>query len=350
MLAVLPRSMPAMQTQSAPLPPAGSLDLSHLYQHCLFRSDAQVDSHDQVARELSDHDLRWRHGAVDTAMYKAGMRRMEMFVLRYGAEVEVRPRPFKDFALVHLSLRGGAEIEADGVRVSIPQGRTALIAPRSIRMWWERGSEQFILKVPHSLLRECDASSPGELNLPSAALMSTPHEGPWRSLVQSLVHTTALPNGSQAHGVWVDHFERNVALFLRTHSGMGADPSTSVVTRSPHQAISISESSAYARLDAMEAYMRRRLAAPLALVDLAQAAGVSIRTLTMLCQRHRGASPMELLRTMRLDAVRAHLQSDANASVTTCALEYGFGHLGRFSAYYRERFGELPSETGLRRH
>ncbi|MDD0810149.1 AraC family transcriptional regulator [Curvibacter sp. RS43] len=339
-----------MPIQSAPLPPAGSLDLSHLYQHCLFRSDAQVDSHDQVARELSDHDLRWRHGAVDTAMYKAGMRRMEMFVLRYGAEVEVRPRPFQDFALVHLSLRGSADIEADGVRVSIPPGRTALIAPRrSLRMAWERGCEQFILKVPHSLLRECDGASRDELDLPAAALMSAPHEGPWRSLVQSLVHTTALPHGSQAHSAWVDHFERNVALFLRSHSGLGTAPATDASPSGARPAITLSESSAYARLDAMEAYMRRRLAAPIALIDLAQAAGVSIRTLTMLCQRHRGASPMDLLRAMRLDAVRAHLQSHANASVTACALEHGFGHLGRFSAYYRERFGELPSETGPRR-
>ncbi|MDD0838709.1 AraC family transcriptional regulator [Curvibacter sp. HBC61] len=335
----------------APLPPAGSLDLSPLYQHCLFRSDAQVESHDQVARELSDHDLHWRQGAVDTAMYKAGTRRMAMFALRYGAEVEVRPRPFQDFALVHLSLRGGTEIEADGVRISVPQGRTALIAPRrSIRMWWERGSEQFILKVPHSLLHAGDPASPEALDLPSAALLSTPHEGPWRSLVQSLVHTTALPHGSPAHGAWVDHFERTVALFLRTHSGPDSAPLAPPAPPAARQAITLSGASAGARLEAMEAYMRRRLAAPIALVDLAQAAGVSVRTLTLLCQRHRGSTPMDLLRAMRLDAVRAHLQSDPQASVTTCALEYGFGHLGRFSAYYRERFGELPSETRPHRH
>ncbi|MFD2440179.1 hypothetical protein ACFSS8_09005 [Paracoccus kondratievae] len=26
-------------------------------------------------------------------------------------------------------------------------------------------------------------------------------------------------------------------------------------------------------------------------------------------------------------------------------MTHGFFHLGRFSAYYRERFGELPSQT-----
>lgn len=340
-----------MNAAPAPLTPGGSLDLAPLYRHCLFRSDAPVDSHELVARELSGHDLRWRKGAVDTAMFKAGMRRMQMFVLRYGAEVEVRPEPFQDFALVHLSLRGVAEVEADGHRVAIPQGRTALIAPRrNMRMWWQRGSEQFILKVPGSLLREASGLSSGHPELPPAALMPLAHEPQWRLLMQSLVHTTALQHGGPAHADWVDHFERNVALFLLAHQGLaGARPAPAPPPSHDPILPGTDASGAEARIEAMEAYMRRRLAAPIALEDLAQAAGIGVRGLTALCRRYRGTSPMELLRTLRLDAAHARLQA-GGTSVTEAALEYGFGHLGRFSAYYRERFGELPRETCERRH
>ena len=83
----------------------------------------------------------------------------------------------------------------------------------------------------------------------------------------------------------------------------------------------------------------------MALDDLARAAGVSVRGLNQLCQRHHGTSPMALLRNRRLDAVRARLQQQPSPCVTDAALEFGFGHLGRFSSYYRERFGELPSQT-----
>jgi hypothetical protein len=31
-------------------------------------------------------------------------------------------------------------------------------------------------------------------------------------------------------------------------------------------------------------------------------------------------------------------------------MDYGFLHLGRFSEVYRQRFGELPSETFRQRH
>ena len=52
----------------------------------------------------------------------------------------------------------------------------------------------------------------------------------------------------------------------------------------------------------------------------------------------------EKLRALRLDAARTRLKLD-DASVTEVALSVGFAHLGRFSEYYRERFGELPRET-----
>nr|WP_243645044.1 helix-turn-helix domain-containing protein [Rhodovulum euryhalinum] len=40
---------------------------------------------------------------------------------------------------------------------------------------------------------------------------------------------------------------------------------------------------------------------------------------------------------------------DSAPTVTEAAITCGFGHLGRFSAAYRARFGEAPSQTRARR-
>ncbi|WP_169806040.1 helix-turn-helix domain-containing protein [Azohydromonas lata] len=56
-------------------------------------------------------------------------------------------------------------------------------------------------------------------------------------------------------------------------------------------------------------------------------------------------NPVTFIRNVRLHAVRrALLQGDA-PSVSAAAHHWGFWHLGMFSCYYKELFGELPSET-----
>jgi transcriptional regulator GlxA family with amidase domain len=95
----------------------------------------------------------------------------------------------------------------------------------------------------------------------------------------------------------------------------------------------------------LQAYIAERLCAPVSLLDLARAAGLGVRSLHSLCRERLQAPPMTVLRQARLDAARRRLLQGGQ-SVTEVAYAHGFEHLGRFSAYYRERFGELPSDTG----
>ncbi len=88
---------------------------------------------------------------------------------------------------------------------------------------------------------------------------------------------------------------------------------------------------------------------PLSLGDLAVIGGVSARSLQYTFRRHRGCSPMEFLRRIRLERVRRELiQATNGATVTFAAMRWGFLHLGRFAAEYHAAFKEKPSET-LRR-
>ena len=141
-------------------PSALSLDLSALQRRPVFTSDARVDSHDLVAREFSDHGLKWCSGAVDTALSKVRIRQLQMFMLQYGAEVEIRPRPFDDFVLVHLSLSGLAEMVSDGVPIRLPAGAAALIAPRTPRGSYSAGPQT--VRSIDCVARGDRCPSPGE--------------------------------------------------------------------------------------------------------------------------------------------------------------------------------------------
>ena len=60
-----------------------------------------------------------------------------------------------------------------------------------------------------------------------------------------------------------------------------------------------------------------------------------------------GMSPHRYLWLRRMHLVRtALLRADRrSATVTSIALDYGFGELGRFAVMYRQLFGESPSAT-----
>lgn len=93
------------------------------------------------------------------------------------------------------------------------------------------------------------------------------------------------------------------------------------------------------------AFMRADPARPVTLEDVAAAAGAPVRTLQRAFRDATGEPPMTWLRNLRLDTARQLLLAGAETRVTDAALAAGFGHLGKFAAAYRLRFGESPSET-----
>jgi AraC-like DNA-binding protein len=83
--------------------------------------------------------------------------------------------------------------------------------------------------------------------------------------------------------------------------------------------------------------------------ELAVLAGVSPRTLQRQFTSFLGKSPQAMQHEIGLEQARhALLQGAPGEKVRNVALRCGFPHFGRFSADYRDRYGEAPSST-LRR-
>jgi AraC-like DNA-binding protein len=85
----------------------------------------------------------------------------------------------------------------------------------------------------------------------------------------------------------------------------------------------------------------------LRLDDLCIASGMSRRGLEYLFKDHFGIGVNAFIRCQRLHGARRaiHDASPEPGVVKRVALEWGFWHLGRFSAEYRGLFGENPSDT-----
>jgi AraC-like DNA-binding protein len=93
-------------------------------------------------------------------------------------------------------------------------------------------------------------------------------------------------------------------------------------------------------------YMKAHLRSPVTLPEIVQVSGFPGRTLFKHFRDYLGVSPMRYLRDIRLDEVRkALLQAERKEGVAAIAMRWGFDHMGRFSSYYRKRYGESPSQT-----
>jgi len=94
-------------------------------------------------------------------------------------------------------------------------------------------------------------------------------------------------------------------------------------------------------------FINTHLSQPLRTSDICRALEISERSLENLFHDHIGLSPSQYIRHQRLHRARrllVHAPSRPGI-VKEVALDLGFRHLGRFSVYYSEFFGENPSET-----
>lgn len=317
------------------------LTLAPLLKRRVFSSTQQDETRTRVSETLKEHRLTWKGGRVDAELNRGRFGSLTVCTLRYGAEVHIEPDRLQDFMLVQVPLRGRACIECGDERVDANSDCAAVIAPnRPLRLHWEAGCEQLLLKIPRGKLEAIGQRAFGDaatrpLDFSPALRLDTPIGAVWRSMVTGLIHLLpTLDDGApRPPAAWLEHMEDSLILHLLYNQ-----PNTWQTQAGPAPSLP-------RRLALAETYMREHLSAPLTLADIARHAGASASALTRLFQEHRDITPMNALRALRLDTARQKLKASAAASVTEVALAVGFGHLGRFSEYYRERFGELPRET-----
>lgn len=107
-----------------------------------------------------------------------------------------------------------------------------------------------------------------------------------------------------------------------------------------------------------EDWLRAHHGVTIGVSELAPAMGTSRRELEYAFRETFAMSPRDFLEKLRLNAIRRELavaadrangSAEVRGQVTRIALDHGISHLGRFPALYRRLFGELPSETLVRR-
>jgi AraC family ethanolamine operon transcriptional activator len=80
--------------------------------------------------------------------------------------------------------------------------------------------------------------------------------------------------------------------------------------------------------------------------EVAEASGISRRTLEYAFRDRYDVSPKAFINSQRLVRVKQDLRSKPdNVPIVEIANHWGFWHMGQFAHDYQRQFGELPSQT-----
>lgn len=93
-------------------------------------------------------------------------------------------------------------------------------------------------------------------------------------------------------------------------------------------------------------YLKAHLEDQINLTTMEKISGLSSRSLQYGFRKYFGCRPCEWLRNERLNLAKIKLaSSNDNMNITTLVYDLGFPSASLFSKYYKEKFGEKPSET-----
>ncbi|WP_226357992.1 MULTISPECIES: AraC family transcriptional regulator [unclassified Pseudonocardia] len=313
---------------------------------CRVHSPDLEEARERVGEVFCPHRLEPVDRGIPTPVRfnTAGFGAVGLSYLSYGASVRIRPQPLRSFVLVQIPLSGRALVRTGGTEVvSDPTTASVPDPDAGLDMTWEAGNEQLIVRVERAALdaqlhRMLGRPPSKPLRLATSVDLRTPAARSWLSTVD-MVRTDLDGPGGLTHPVLraqVEQLLMSQLLAAVPHSATEellavADPAPAVPKV----------------IRRAEALIEGHAREPLTVDDVAEAVGLSVRSLQEGFRRHLDTTPTARLRDARLAGVRTEL---ADADPTRCtvsqvAADWGFGHLGRFAVAYKERFGESPSDT-----
>ncbi|MEU6147534.1 AraC family transcriptional regulator [Streptomyces sp. NPDC047081] len=319
----------------------GENQLLPLSRHVQVCTGDPVQAEYEASRVWAVHHLRpdWRHSfAIRLHGVEVGSSTLAYHAYDGGGGVDFFAT--HNYYLLNIVVDGGVEVTSRGATVCVPGGSAYVMSPHEqVRIMLAPQTTGIMAKIPRSTLEEAFGRLSGESVVKPVefAVLADPDaawQGCLRSAVAAVDHCDSgiVPAqlGSEIERMVVtsllmsQRHDAQRALFRpgRSRGSRAADVAAQAMAADPEKCWEITE--------------------------LAEYAGVSLRTLQEGFKGRFGRSPSAYLRGIRLERAHRMLGDSDEAgtlNVTEIAYACGFNHPGRFAIAYRDRYGVSPSTT-----
>ncbi|NIH80751.1 AraC family transcriptional regulator [Amycolatopsis viridis] len=311
-----------------------------------FHTDDLDIAREQVSRTFASHDVHVANSRdLNFRLELAPSPRLTIGRMSYGADTTILGPPMRLCYHVNLPVTGRSTVEQNGVRRSFVAGEAgvAFVPQAPVLVQWSADSWQYHVKLPKDLLEAHAAkltghTAGGEIRFDLTFGLGS---GPGQALVATagfLYAELTRPGGIGTIPAACHELES--ALMTQLLMTLPSQISPALHSKPAHTRLS--------KIREVVDYIDNHPGDEITTADLAAMAGVSARALQAGFQEVVGMSPTAYLRGVRLDRVHLELLGGAQGTVTEIAARWGFFHPGRFARQYRERFGQLPSDTARR--
>ena len=311
----------------------------------LFSASRLDAAHELIARLVNPHQIRVLGDAAQLHVSFNGVRdsQMKFLHIQYGAHVAVRPDESREYFFVQTTLQGASRVVTHGREIDAPQGRTVVVSPgRPYHMRIGAGTQRLVVGVRVAMLEQQLSRLCGRAIEKPLEFFEDQHSEAaaaiWYRHVANLYwlfRTNPVSYSNEA--CRRQHYDATCTLllnlFTHSHSETLANAAEPLVPRQWRSALD---------------YMRHNCRRELTIAEVAEQVGASVRALEMAFLRHYDATPFEMLRNLRLDAVMVALQRaarDGSGNVTRILLDHGVTSFGHFARQFRRRFGVTPCDV-----
>ena len=241
---------------------------------------------------------------------------------------------------LHIPLRGSFEARQGGRSATVGPGQMLVVSsPGTVRRRWEGACDLLNVSIMRKAAVSVFSQSPeasGLLSLP-LTVIDLRQEITLARFIEDLAQDLGRETPSFSAPDAIPHVER----LLLTLLAAGLRGSTDLPSRKEASAVA----PWYVRR--AEEFLRDNFSRKVSMQELAEACGVSVRTLHYGFAKFRDHSPAERLRAIRLMQAR-HALIEARISghkVTDIARLVGYDNKSQFSRDYKAHFHESPSDT-----
>jgi len=300
------------------------------------RADAYAVS-EYVNQHVGTHCIRLpRRGRPAASINHRTFASLDLCRISYGGAVRVTSAALETSFHLQILLQGQCSSRVAGQEHIYVPGEMLLINPHDpVDLTYSADCEKFILKLPVALLESACLAQHWCVPAEGIRFLAARHDlsrlGGFLSLLGLICQ--------EAEGE-VEASDTVPGLYERIVAGKLLNLVSSNLSRAVGQVPG--------RIDEIRQYIEAHLTDDVTVEQLMAVGRVSERSLYALFERHLGIGPRDYIRRRKLESVQRQLTGPGARSVTEVALDHGFSHLGRFAQAYRQRFGELPSQTWKR--